>query len=401
MTQFNWFVALLITTFLNTSCSGAVREMGDADSTSREIIVGAAQPDVYLPLVKSEKVAVVANQTSMVNGRHLIDQLLAERVHVVKVFAPEHGFRGEAGPGDKVSSGKDSLTGLPIISLYGSHKKPTREDLKGVNIVVFDIQDVGARFYTYISTLHYVMEACAENNIKLVVLDRPNPNGFYVDGPVLDTAFKSFVGIAPIPVVHGLTFGEYAMMANGEGWLEHGVKCEVEVVKIKNYNHNKLYQLPVNPSPNLQSMNAIYLYPSLCFFEGAAVSVGRGTNKPFEMIGYPGFKNGNITDVPHEIPGVIKSPPYEKQTCTFLDMSGQTKLILAEKRIMIEWVKNMYDAYPDKENFFNKFFDTLAGTDTLRKQIISGISAAEIRNSWQPGLNKFKKQREKYLLYSE
>jgi len=331
----------------------------------------------------------------------LVDKLIAGKIDVQQAFAPEHGFRGEAGPGDKVDSGKDPLTGIKVISLYGSQKKPQPEDLKDIDIVVFDIQDVGARFYTYISTLHYVMEACAENNVLLLVLDRPNPNGFYVDGPVLDTAYRSFVGIAPIPVVHGLTVGEYAMMANGGGWLKNSVRCKMSVVKMNNYTHDKLYELPVRPSPNLPGMNSIYLYPSLCFFEGAAVSVGRGTSKAFEIIGFPGYKNGNIKFTPVELPGIIKDPPYEGIECDGIDLSSYSGQMISSKKINIEWLIEMYTAYPDKEKFFNNFFDKLAGTDQLRKQIVAGLSATEIRKSWQPLLDEYKKKREKYLLYVE
>jgi len=402
MTQINYFILAIMLAFHSVSCKGNTNDsafIAGVDSTS--IITGAEKLSEYLPLLKGKRIAVVANQTSMVGEVHLVDKLIAGKIDVQQAFAPEHGFRGEAGPGDKVDSGKDPLTGIKVISLYGSQKKPQPEDLKDIDIVVFDIQDVGARFYTYISTLHYVMEACAENNVLLLVLDRPNPNGFYVDGPVLDTAYRSFVGIAPIPVVHGLTVGEYAMMANGEGWLKNSVKCKMSVVKMNNYTHDKLYELPVRPSPNLPGMNSIYLYPSLCFFEGAAVSVGRGTSKPFEIIGFPGYKNGNIKFTPVELPGIIKDPPYEGIECDGIDLSSYSGQMISSKKINIEWLIEMYTAYPDKEKFFNNFFDKLAGTDQLRKQIVAGLSATEIRKSWQPLLDEYKKKREKYLLYVE
>lgn len=402
MSQIKYFILVFLVAFRMVSCKASISDSATSSVTdSTKIITGAEKLSDYLPLLKGKRIGVVANQTSMVGEEHLVDKLIAAQMDVKQVFAPEHGFRGEAGPGDKVDSGKDPKTGIKVISLYGSRKKPLPEDLKDIDIVVFDIQDVGARFYTYISTLHYVMEACAENNVLLMVLDRPNPNGFYVDGPVLDTAFRSFVGIAPIPVVHGLTVGEYAMMANGEGWLKNSVKCKMHVVKMDRYTHDKLYELPVRPSPNLPVMNSIYLYPSLCFFEGAAVSVGRGTSKPFEMIGFPGYKNGNIKFTPVELSGIIKDPPYEGVECDGIDLSSVSDQMILSKQINIEWIIEMYKAYPDKEKFFNNFFDKLAGTDQLRKQIIGGMTAAEIRKSWQPGLDDYKSKRKKYLLYAE
>lgn len=402
MSQIKYFILVLWLAIFSFTCrANHQTNTANTASDSTSIITGAARLSEYLPLLKGKRVAVVANQTTQVGGVHLVDKLLASKIEVTQVFAPEHGFRGEAGPGDRVDSGKDPKTGIKIVSLYGSHKKPRPEDLKNTDLVIFDIQDVGARFYTYISTLHYVMEACAENNVSLILLDRPNPNGFYIDGPVLDTAYRSFVGIAPIPVVHGLTVGEYAMMANGEGWLKNSVKCKMSVIKMENYSHDKLYELPVRPSPNLPGMNSIYLYPSLCFFEGAAVSVGRGTPKPFEMIGFPGYKNGNIKFTPVEIPGIIKDPPYEGVECDGVDLSSYSGQMISSKQINIDWIIEMYNSYPDKEKFFNNFFDKLAGTDQLRKQIISGMSASEIRKSWQPGLEDFKNKRKKYLLYSE
>lgn len=405
MAQFRHFLILFLITLSVTSCKATgkkqIKPESHQNNDAGAFMTGAAQFDEYLPLVKGKKVVVVANQTSIVNGKHLVDQLLSKGVNLVKVFAPEHGFRGEAGPGDKVHGGKDAATGLEIVSLYGSRKKPTPDDLKDVDYVIFDIQDVGARFYTYISTLHYVMEACAENGVNVIILDRPNPNGYYVDGPVLDTSFRSFVGIAPIPIVHGLTVGEYGMMANGEGWLNGAVKCNLKVVKMKGYTHRMVYELPVRPSPNLPGMNAIYLYPSLCLFEGTAVSVGRGTAKPFEIIGFPGYSNGNFNFTPKEIPGVIKDPPYEDQECKGIDLSNEVSRLIASKHLMIEWLIDMYKAYPDKEKFFTNFFEKLSGTASLREQIKKGMSADMIRKSWQPELENYKAKRKKYLLYED
>ena len=405
MAQFRQFLCLMLFAFVTSSCHGTEKKKSNTgvftETRTDSIVVGAQKYRDYLPLIKNKKVAVMANQTSLTDGMHLVDKLVSEKVNVLRVFAPEHGFRGEAGPGDKVSSGKDPVTGLPVVSLYGSRRKPEPSDLKDLDIVIFDIQDVGARFYTYISSLHYLMEACAENNVEVLIFDRPNPNGFYIDGPILDTAYRSFVGIAPLPVVHGLTVGEYAMMANGEGWLTNGIKCQLTVIKMDNYAHHKLYELPVRPSPNLPNMNSIYLYPSLCFFEGAQVSVGRGTGKPFEMIGFPGFKKGEVTFTPKEIPGVIKDPPYEGKECAGYDLGSESKFILTEKKINLEWLIEMYQAFPDQEKFFNNFFDKLAGTDVLRKQILKGMSAEAIRKSWQPDLEKYKVMRKKYLLYPD
>lgn len=362
---------------------------------------GAEQPGEFLPLLKNKHVGVIANQTSVAGGRHLVDILLQHQVHIVRVFAPEHGFRGEAGPGDHISSGIDHATGLPLVSLYGARRKPSPEDLKGISVVVFDMQDVGARFYTYLSTLHLAMEACAEQGIPLIVLDRPNPNGFYTDGPVLDTALKSFVGIAPIPVVHGLTLGEYARMANGEGWLRGRVQCQLTVIPVKGYRHNMLYELPVRPSPNLPDMTSVYLYPSLCLFEGAAVSVGRGTPKPFHMFGFPGFENPDTTFTPVEIPGVISKPPYQNQLCGGIDLTGTVQEVVAGKKLRIDWLLLAYKRYPVKEKFFNDFFNKLAGNSELRKQVAEGKSEEEIRESWQPALDNYRLLRKKYLLYPE
>ncbi|MFI5221966.1 MAG: exo-beta-N-acetylmuramidase NamZ domain-containing protein, partial [Bacteroidia bacterium] len=275
------------------------------------IITGAQQTQAYLPLIKGKNISLVVNQTSMIGEKHLVDSLLSLNIRIKKIFAPEHGFRGDHGAGEKIKSTIDTKTGLPIISLYGEHKKPTLADLNETDIVIFDIQDVGARFYTYISTLHYVMEACAELNKELIILDRPNPNGHYVDGPVLDMKFKSFVGMHPVPVVHGMTIGEYAKMINGEKWLLNGVQCKLKIIELKNYTHDSMYRLPVRPSPNLPTMGSIYLYPSLCFFEGTNYSVGRGTDKPFECLGKPGMTQGNYRFIPRSVAGVADHPPFE------------------------------------------------------------------------------------------
>lgn len=370
-------------------------------STLNAQITGAAQPEQYLSLLQNKKVGLVVNQTSMVGKQHLVDFLLSKKIKVVAIFAPEHGFRGDHSAGEKVKSSIDPKTKLPVFSLYGAYKKPNEEQLKQVDILVFDIQDVGARFYTYISTLHYVMEACAEQHKPLLVLDRPNPNGFYVDGPILDTAYRSFVGMHPVPVVHGCTIAEYARMINGEGWLKNKMTCDLTVVKMKNYTHQTAYTLPVKPSPNLPNMSSIYLYPSLCFFEGTPYSVGRGTDKPFERVGKPGCTIGDDSFTPVNMPGVAEHPPHEGKLCRgFLLSSYGNNLAPYQGKINLFWIIELYKNDTQQAAFFTPFFDKLAGTDMLRKQIIAGKTEEEIRKSWEPGLKKYKNMRRKYLLYS-
>ena len=365
---------------------------------------GAECMERYLPFLEGKRVAVCGNQTSVVGKTHLVDTLLSRNVNIVKLFCPEHGFRGQAEAGATIASGKDPLTGLPVVSLYGKNKKPTAEQLQNVDIVLFDLQDVGCRFYTYISTLHYVMEAAAENGVNVIVLDRPNPNGFYVDGPVLDPQYKSFVGMHPVPVVYGMTIGEYARMINGEKWLANGVQCDLTVILLEGYTHETRYVLPVAPSPNLQTVEAVYLYPSLCFFEGTNVSVGRGTDHPFEMYGAPGMRAGDYRFTPHAIPGVSENPPFKDVECVGFSLSEIAsyefyKLVPGE--LDLSYLMTAYQNCPDKASFFlkNNFFDKLAGTAQLRKQIVEGATDEEIRASWQPGLDAFKAVRAKYLLY--
>ena len=358
---------------------------------AQNIVLGAERTDTYLPLLKNKNVGVVANQTSMIANTHLVDSLLSLEIDVVKVFSPEHGFRGKADAGAIIEDGIDSKTGIPIISLYGNNKKPTREQLLGIDVLVFDIQDVGVRFYTYISTLHYVMEA-AENNIKVIVLDRPNPNGHYVDGPILDTNFKSFVGMHPVPIVHGMTIGEYAKMINGENWIT--TRCELIVIEMENYTHNTNYDLPIKPSPNLQNARAVNLYPSLCLFEGTNISVGRGTDYPFQHFGAPYLKS-NYSFIPKSGEG-SKYPKHEDIVCFGTDLRFQDNYLTT---INLNWIIEAYKQCPEKEEFFNNFFNTLAGTDKLKKQIIAGMTVREIKASWQEGLEEFKRIRRKYLIY--
>lgn len=358
---------------------------------------GAEQFDRYMPQLKGKRVGMVVNQTSVLGKAHLVDSLLAQGVTIKTIFAPERGFRGQASAGEKISNSRDPKTGVGIISLYGKNYKPTAAQLDSLDAVVFDIQDVGARFYTYISTLHYVMEACAENNKPLIVLDRPNPNGHYVDGPVLDPQFRSFVGMHPIPVVHGLTVGELARMINGEKWLAGDKTCTLAVVLMKNYRHDLPYDLPVAPSPNLPNRQAVLLYPSLCFFEGTVASIGRGTDKQFQLIGTTDPATGDYTFTPVDKPGAV-NPPNEDKACYGVDLSD---IDAEEHKLKISYLINFYQKYKDKENFFlsNNFVDKLAGTDQLRKQIQAGMTEAAIRKTWEPGLEKYRKTREKYLLY--
>lgn len=364
----------------------------------RDIIVGAEQFSHYSELLKGKNVGVVANQTSFLENEkeHLVDFLVSKDIKVNKVFAPEHGFRGTADAGEHVKDGIDSKTGIPIISLYGSNKKPSQEQLKGLDVVVFDIQDVGARFYTYISTLHYIMEACAEAGIPVVVFDRPNPNGHYIDGPILEKEHQSFVGMHPIPIVHGMTIGEYAKMINGEGWLKDKMQCELSVIEMKNYTHNTPYSLPIKPSPNLPNDKAINLYPSLCFFEGTFINAGRGTEMQFQVFGAPSLPASQFpfTYTPQSNEGA-KEPKFKGQLCHGKDLRQEPRL----NKINLEWLIETYNANGKRKDFFNSFFVKLAGTKELQQQIEQGLSANAIRDSWKEGLVDFEKKREKYLIY--
>ncbi|GEP96556.1 exo-beta-N-acetylmuramidase NamZ family protein [Chitinophaga cymbidii] len=361
------------------------------------VLTGAERTDAYLPLLQGKRVGMLVNQTSIIGNSHLVDSLLQRNVRIVKIFSPEHGFRGEADAGEKIGNTKDRKTGLPIVSLYGKHRKPDATDLADVDILVFDLQDVGTRFYTYISSLEELMEAAAEHHKPLLVLDRPNPNGHYIDGPVLDTAFRSFVGMQPIPTVHGMTVGEYAKMLNGEGWLRYKAQCELTVIPCANYTHRTLYQLPVKPSPNLPNMASIYLYPSTCLFEGTVFSLGRGTEKPFQVYGHPKLPKNLFSFTPRSMPGA-KSPVLMDQTCYGYDLSHEAH---ADNKIRLDWIINAYQLYPDKEKFFNAFFNKLAGNKELMQQIKAGKSPDEIRRTWEPGLAAFQQVRRKYLLYED
>ncbi len=392
------YICCLLVLVLLKSGSCNSQPAGEANPEA-PIVCGDERMPELLALVKNKNVALLVNQTGVVGKTHLLDTLVAQHVKVKKVFAPEHGFRGKADAGEHVNDSVDAKTGIPVISLYGEKKKPSAKDLEGIDAVIFDVQDVGARFYTYISTLHYLMEACGENKKLLIVLDRPNPNGFYVDGPVLKKEFSSFVGVDPIPMVHGLTVGEYAQMVNGEKWLTGGVQCEVKVVTCLNYRHNSLYEITIPPSPNLPNTLAVTLYPSLCMLEGANVSVGRGTDAPFQIIGSPDIKlTGAFEFTPESKPGA-KSPPFLNKKCYGFDLRKYNSR--HGMGFTFQYVTDLYKLSTDKENFFlkNNFFDKLCGTDEIRKMIIAGKGEMEIKESYQKDLDSYKKIRNKYLLY--
>ncbi|WP_241489623.1 exo-beta-N-acetylmuramidase NamZ domain-containing protein [Lacinutrix algicola] len=413
---------VLLFLFLGISCGKANKvDVASRTNTTLEVIepvknnntlvIGANQTNAYLKLLKGKRVGVVANQTSVVfkneidlsqtdnndNYIHLVDSLISNKIDVKKVFAPEHGFRGKADAGEVVKDGIDTKTSLPIISLYGKNKKPSAEQLKNLDVVIFDIQDVGARFYTYISSLHYVMEACAEANIPVIIFDRPNPNGHYVDGPILEKEHKSFIGMHPIPVVHGMTIGEYAQMINGEGWLENNLKCELTVITMKNYNHELAYSLPIKPSPNLPNDIAINLYPSLCFFEGTNISAGRGTELQFQIYGSPFLPKSKFEFIPQPNFG-SKYPKYKNELCNGYNLTTTPKL----KALDLSYLINAYNATRDKSKFFlsNGFFSKLAGTKKLQKQIEAGESIDNIKATWKDGLDSFNVIRAKYLIYN-
>lgn len=379
-------VLLLATLLLVTSCKSMQQ---------KPVLTGSDQSEVYLPLLRGKKIGLVVNQTSVRGNEHLVDYLLRNDIKIATVFAPEHGFRGTAEAGETVKDGTDLKTGLKVISLYGANKKPSPEQLSQLDILVFDIQDVGTRFYTYISTMHYIMEAGAENNLPVVVLDRPNPNSHYVDGPILEKEQTSFVGMHPIPIVHGLTVGELARMINGEGWLAGGRTCNLTVVPVKNWTRGQPWSVRIAPSPNLPNDQAIRMYPALCLFEGTNISVGRGTPFPFQVAGSPELKDLTFTFTPVSIPGVANKPPFENEVCRGIDFRKEGPSTELRLDILLTFFKN----HPDKSKFFIPYFERLAGTRTLREQILAGKTEAEIRASWQPGLSDYLKKRKPYLLY--
>ncbi|MGV3706195.1 MAG: exo-beta-N-acetylmuramidase NamZ family protein [Arcticibacter sp.] len=386
------------------------KTQADAPKGKTSIITGADQTDKYLSYLKGKRVAMVANQTSIIGNKLSVDSLLSLGIKIVKVFGPEHGFRGNASNGDHVDDEVDAKTGIPIFSLYGKAKKPSKEQLKDVDLVIFDIQDVGCRFYTNLNTLEDVMEACAENGKELMIFDRPNPNGYFIDGPILEDKFKSGIGQHKIPITHAMTIGEFALMLNGEGYMDKYPKCKLNIIKVANYNHSMPYELPVNPSPNLNTQQSILLYPSMCLFEGTMINYGRGTYMPFTVLGAPDLKEKyEFSFKPVGIKGMSENPLYKDSVCYGIDLRNyDTNILRKTGQINLSWLIEMYNAFPDKKKFFDHTlhpavgsFDYRSGTATLRESIIAGKSEAEIRKSWEPGLKEFRKMRKKYLLYPD
>ncbi|MGZ3852272.1 MAG: exo-beta-N-acetylmuramidase NamZ family protein [Flavisolibacter sp.] len=374
----------------------------------KQIRTGAEQTEKYVSYLKGKRIAILGNQTSVIGKTHLVDSLRSLGINIVKVFGPEHGFRGKASAGVKVQDEVDSATGIPIISLYGPKRKPTKEDLADVDLMIYDVQDVGCRFYTNINALAEVMEACAENNKQLLILDRPNPNGYFVDGPVLDMKLKSGIGKFPIPITHGMTVGEFAQMINGEGWLAAKIKCNIKIIPVANYSHDMPYTLPVKPSPNLNTQQSILLYPSTCLFEGTILNYGRGTYFPFTILGAPSLKGKySFSFTPQSIPGMSETPLYMNEACYGIDLRNYDVGILRKtKRINLQWMKELYKAYPDKAKFFDYKqskeignIDFRTGDSRLKQQIMDDVPDEEIYKSWEPALSNYKKMRKQYLLY--
>ena len=374
----------------------------------KEILTGADQTELYLSYLQGKRIGILGNTTTIIANRHLVDTLSSLGVQIVKVFGPEHGFRGNASAGVVVNDEVDSATGIPIVSLYGKKRKPSKEDLANVDLMIFDVQDVGCRFYTYINVLADVMEACAENGKELLILDRPNPNGYFVDGPVLDMKLKSGIGKFPIPITHGMTIGEFAQMINGEGWLPNKMQCNIKIIPVANYDHDMYYTLPVKPSPNLNTQQSIMLYPSTCIFEGTIINYGRGTYFPFTVLGNPLLKGKyRFSFTPMSIKGMSETPLFMNEVCYGIDLRNyDINILLREKKINIQWIKELYAAYPYKEKFFDHTqskeignVDFRTGDSNFKEQIKNGVPEEEIRKSWEPGLSNYKKMRLKYLLY--
>ena len=408
------FLKLFLVAFAFTACGQNSKKTQKTppivkqNQTTKQFKTGAEQTEIYLPLLKGKRVGMVVNPTSIIGKTTTVDSLLKRGVKIVKIFGPEHGFRGDASAGIHVSDDIDKKTGIKVVSLYGKQSTPSKENLADIDVMIFDIQDVGVRFYTYINTLQRVMEACAANDKEVMIFDRPNPNGFVIDGPILDPKFKSGIGIQPIPVSHGLTVGEYAQMLNGEGWLKDKLKCKIMVIKNANYNHDMPYELPVAPSPNLNTAQSILLYPSTCLFEGIYMNLGRGTKFPFTVLGAPYFKGiYEFSFKPVGIKGMAETPLFKDQLCYGIDLRNyDTSIFRKTRQINIQWVMELYKASPKKESFFDSKLsnqllpiERLIGVADFRQQIIAGKSEADIRASWEPGLSKYKEMRKKYLLY--
>jgi uncharacterized protein YbbC (DUF1343 family) len=404
------YISVLIAVIGNLCGNRATPETSGTASlpVDKHIITGADQTEQYVSYLKGKRVGILANPTTIIGNKHLVDSLSSRGINIVKVFGPEHGFRGNASAGIKVTDEKDPVTGIKVVSLYGTKRKPSKEDLANVDIMIFDVQDVGCRFYTYINVLRDVMEACAENDKELLILDRPNPNGYLVDGPILDMRLKSGVGAFPIPIAHGMTIAEFAQMINGEGWLANKLTCRLKIIPVANYDHNMAYTLPVKPSPNLNTQQSVMLYPAMCLFEGTILSQGRGTYFPFTVLGSPALKGKyDFSFKPVSIPGMSETPLHMNQVCYGIDFRQyDINELRKAKRINIQWMIDLYKAYPDKDKFFDKTqskemlnIDVLVGSYAFRKQIIAGNSVQEIQDSWEPGLSQYKTMRKKYLLY--
>jgi len=393
---------------MSFKCASGLQNTNQQVNNSSNIQTGADQTEKYISFLQNKRVAILANQTTVIGKKHLVDSLMSRGIKIVKVFGPEHGFRGNASNGAKVADEKDQATGIKIISLYGPKRKPSAEDLSDVDVMIFDIQDVGCRFYTYINVLREVMESCADNNKELMILDRPNPNGYLVDGPVLDMRYKSGIGQYPIPISHGMTIGEFAQMINGEGWMPAKKTCKLKIIPVSGYKHDMVYKLPVNPSPNLNTQQSIMLYPSTCLFEGTYLNHGRGTYFPFTIFGSPSLKNKyDFSYTPVGIPGMSETPLYMNEVCYGLDLRNyDINKLRTSGRINIQWMIDLYNAFPDKSKFFDRSLskqigniDGLSGTAEFKNQIIAGKSVKEIQDSWEPGLSAYKTMRKKYLLY--
>lgn len=407
MKLFYLFAALLVFCVSGHSYS----QSGTSRQTrlnTKKIITGADQPDEYLPYLKGKRVGILANQTTITGEGHLVDFLLSKGINIVKVFGPEHGFRGNASAGVEVSNERDPATGIKIISLYGVKRKPTQEDMADIDVMIFDVQDVGCRFYTNINVLRDIMESVAESKKELLILDRPNPNGYLIDGPILDMSLKSGIGQFPIPIAHGLTIAELAGMINGEKWMAGSAVCPLKIVKVRNYRHDMEYVLPIKPSPNLNTQQSVMLYPSTCLFEGTILNHGRGTYSPFAVLGSPLLKGiYSFSFTPVGIPGMSETPLYMNEVCYGLDLRNyDVNELRKSKKLNLKWMMELYKAYPEKQSFFDRSFsrqindiDRLAGTRDFKEQISSGKTEEEIRKSWEPGLANYKKMRKKYLIY--
>ena len=413
MKKFNFLLSATLMLFALNACGqkpkAKIEKIVKTETKAESFKTGAEQTEVYLPLLKGKRIGMVVNPTSIIGEVTVVDSLIKRGVNIVKIFGPEHGFRGNASAGVHVEDAVDQKTGIKEISLYGKHNTPTKEELADVDIVIFDIQDVGVRFYTYINSLQHLMESCAVNGKEVMILDRPNPNGYLIDGPILDQKFKSGIGLQPIPIVHGLTLGEYAQMLNGEGWLKDKLKCKITVIKNANYTHDMPYTLPVKPSPNLNTQQSILLYPTTCFFEGIYLNHGRGTQFPFTVLGAPYLKGKyKFSYTPTGIKGMAETPIFKDQVCYGLDLRDyDTSILRKTKQINLSWIIELYKASPKKADFFNSKLsnqlmpiERLVGVGNFRQQIIAGKSEKEIRSTWQSGLNKYKEMRKKYLLYN-